>query len=157
MGYFKSLDTRIAEAKQVVRLALARDGYEVARMDCVGSSYIVDRINGDIDILAYVPHTQCELGVGCMSFPGQGWAYGGSVGMDGADNWGSWKKHVDGIGEINMLVTTNETYFNAWLTSAEVCRLLHLRGVAVPRDVRVGIHSIIMDDSTADYENERKL
>ena len=56
-----------------------------------------------------------------------------------------------------MLVTTDETYFNAWLTSAEVCRLLHLRGILVPRDVRVGIHSIIMDDSTADYENERKL
>lgn len=89
MGYFKSPDTRIAEAKQIVRQALAREGYEVARMDCVGSSYIVDRMNGDIDNVALL--------------------------------------------------------------------LLHLRGVAVPSDVRVGIHSIIMDDSTADYENERKL
>ncbi len=156
MGYFKSLDTRIAEAKQVVHLALAREGYVVDRMNCVGSSYIVDRMNGDIDILAYVPQSEHSVGVGDMAFSNRGWSYGGSVGIDGADNWGSWKKHVEGIGEINMLVTTNEAYFNAWLTSAEVCRYLHLQGVTVDRAQRVAIHRIIMEDSTAEYENECK-
>jgi len=154
MGYMKDLGVRIGEAKEVVREALRREGHKPERMEVVGSSYITDKTNGDLDILVYVNQGEFSIGVGSMAFTG--WTYGGSVGEDGEDNWGSWKKHVDGVGEVNMLVTTDETYFNAWLTSAEVCRLLHLRGILVPRDVRVGIHSIIMDDSTADYENERK-
>lgn len=154
MGYFKDLGVRISEAKEHVREALRREGMTAERMELVGSSYITDKTDSDLDILCFVRQSQYAVGVGGMVF--NGWAYGGSVGEDGEDNWGSWKKHFPGIGEVNMLVTTNEEYFNSWLTSAEVCRLLHLRGVAVPRDVRVGIHSIIMDDSTADYENERK-
>lgn len=154
MGYFKALDVRVREAKEHVREALRREGMTADRMDLVGSSYITDKADSDLDILCYVKQPEYSLGVGCMVF--HGWAYGGSVGEDGEDNWGSWKKHFPGVGEVNMLVTTNKDYFDRWLTSAEVCRLAHLRGIAVPRDVRVGIHSIIMDDSTADYENERK-
>jgi hypothetical protein len=150
----KDLDLRINEATAIVHEALRRKYMTPKRTALVGSSYITDKTDSDLDILVFVDEGRNQMGVGQMVF--NGWAYGGSVGEDGGDNWGSWKKHVPGVGEVNMLVTTDETYFNAWLTSAEVCRLLHLRGILVPRDVRVGIHSIIMNDSTADYENERK-
>jgi hypothetical protein len=150
----KDLDLRVKEATETVQEALRREYITVKRTALVGSSYITDKTDSDLDILVLATGGPRHISVGEMVF--NGWAYGGSVGEDGEDNWGSWKKHVPGVGEVNMLVTTDEEYFNAWLTSAEVCRLLHLRGITVPRDVRVSIHSIIMDDSTADYENERK-
>lgn len=150
MGYFKDLGVRIGEAKDKVRDALRREGLTAQRMELVGSSYITDKTDSDLDILCYVPISTYQPSVGCMQFTG--WAYGGSVGEGGEDTWGSWKHYFPGIGEVNILVTTDETYFNAWLTSAEVCRYLHLRGIVVPRAERVSIHNIIMDDSTADYE-----
>ena len=155
MGHFKDLEVRVKDAKRIVADALTSAYLTAESMELVGSSYITDKLDSDLDILCYVPVGENQLRVSCMTFPG--WAYGGSVGENGEDNWGSWKKYVPGVGEVNMLVTTDKTYYQAWLTSAEVCRLLHLRGILIPRDVRVSIHNIIMDNSTADYENEIEL
>jgi len=83
-----------------------------------------------------------------MSF--SGWLYGGSVGLSG-DHWMSWKKHVDGV-EVNMLICKHDKYIEDWLTAAEVCRFLHLRGIKLTAGTRHGIHEIIMDDADADSQ-----
>lgn len=150
MGKFKEFDIRIHAAKRVVATLLIQHGLEVERMDVVGSSYITDRTDSDIDVLVLLKTTPCSS-LDQLAF--NGWDYGGSVGVEG-DKWMSWKKHTLEAGDVNLLATYDEEYFNAWLTSAEVCRYLHLRGIVVPRAERVAIHNIIMDDSTAEYEND---
>ena len=155
MGKLKEFDIRLQSAKQIVATTLAQYGLGFERMDVVGSSYIIDRTDSDIDVLVELKLTPAGNVLGQLVFAG--WEYGGSVGAGDAGKWMSWKKHTLEAGIVNMLVTYDETYFNAWMTSAEVCRYLHLRGIKIPREERVAIHSIIMDDSTADYENEREL
>lgn len=150
MGYFKELDARIKLAQEAVADAIRVEGHTLVKTDLVGSTYITDKQDSDLDILCLV---KSITDVDSMAFGG--WAYGGSVGEGGDGGggvWGSWKKHISGAGEVNMLVVTDESYFNAWLTSAEVCRYLHLRGIVVPRVDRVSIHNIIMDDASADLE-----
>lgn len=148
MGKFKDFDIRLDAAKTVVANLLKQYDHSVDRMDVVGSSYITDRTDSDIDVLVLLKTTPCSS-LGRLAF--DGWQYGGSVGVSD-DNWMSWNRHTLEAGEVNMLLTYDETYYNAWLTSAEVCRYLHLRGIVVPRAERVSIHNIIMDDSTAEYE-----
>lgn len=151
MGKFKEFDIRLDAAKQVVANLMLQYGHSVDRMDVVGSSYIVDRTDSDIDVLVLLNQRAC-MGLEQLVF--DGWGYGGSVGVDADGKWMSWKKHTLEAGEVNILVTYDETYFHAWMTSAEVCRYLHLRGIVVPREERVAIHNIIMDDSTAEYETD---
>lgn len=55
-----------------------------------------------------------------------------------------------------MLVCDKQEYIDAWLTAAEVCRFLFLRGVYVPRGAVHGIHEIIMEDSDAVTEASRR-
>ena len=147
MGKFKDLNIRIQLAKAAVNDVIRMEGHKLISMDVVGSTYITDKPDSDIDVLCLV---ESLSSVSDMAFGG--WAYGGSVGEGNEDHWGSWKRAIPGAGEVNMLVVTSKEYFNAWLSSAEVCRLLHLRGIVVPRGVSVSIHNILMDDSTADYE-----
>ena len=147
MGYFKELDARIKLAQEAVADAIRVEGHTLVKTDLVGSTYITDKRDSDLDILCLV---KSITDVDSMAFGG--WAYGGSVGEGSDGVWGSWKKHISGAGEVNMLIVTDESYFNAWLTSAEVCRYLYLRGIVVPRVDRVSIHNIIMDDCSADIE-----
>lgn len=124
----------------------------------VGSTYIQDvgpsAFNTrDLDILVLVS----EYGPGPMEIGFEGWAYGGSVGEGNDSLWGSWKRSYNGL-EVNLLVTGNREYYYKWLTAAEVCRYISLmQDMACERedDYRIGIHNIIMDDSTAEYEIER--
>lgn len=129
--------------------------YEVKHAEVVGSTYIAGKEDRDIDVLLLV---KADRNVEEMGF--DGWAYGGSVGEGNDSHWGSWKKTFEGR-DLNMLITTDETYFNAWLTAAEVCRYLHcktnsyvdgVKPVIREADVRIAIHNIIMDDSTANEE-----
>lgn len=146
------LKTRVRNAEAYVRQTIVAEGLRPLHIECVGSAYIEDKRTSDIDILVLAKGNNVES----MSF-GCGWEYGGSTGEDGEDQWGSWKRTVAHVGEVNMLITTDEKYFDAWLTSAEVCRLLYLHGINISKAARVGIHSIIMDNSSADYEHSRKL
>jgi hypothetical protein len=134
---------RIAVAKKAISLALGKD-IEQLRWDVVGSTYIKDKDSSDVDILVLDESMSLEE----QFF--EGWAYGGSVGA-GNDHWMSWKRTVDGV-EVNMLLVTDKTYFDLWLTAAEVCRFLHLQGCDVKSATVHGIHEIIMDDSTAEEE-----
>lgn len=135
---------RIITAKTAISNALGVD-IETLRYEIVGSTYISDKVTSDVDILVFDPSRMLEEELF------DGWAYGGSVGI-GNDNWMSWKRTVDGV-EVNMLLVTNEAYFNSWLTAAEVCRFLHLQGYNLRSASVHGVHEIIMDDSTADYEH----
>ena len=150
MGYFKELSARIDEAKHHATEALRMECLKPKRMEIVGSAYITDSNSSDIDVLVEVEFGEFCPGVEGLAF--NGWAYGGSVGEGNDSNWGSWKKTFPGVGDVNLLVTGSKEYFNAWLTAAEVCRFLALRGIVVPRAERVGIHNIIMDDSDASSE-----
>jgi hypothetical protein len=146
----KPNEERIAIAKTAVAAALKEHMPNVAsefNLDIVGSTYIADTTDRDVDILVLSPFAD----IGSLTF--SGWDYDGSCGPcpDNPDAWMSWKKTVDGV-EINMLICSTKAYITAWLTAAEVCRFLHLSGIAVKSAVVHGIHEIIMDDSTADAE-----
>lgn len=151
-------NTRVALAKAAITQALQQYNTEdcgklvipaEASMELVGSTYIADEQTRDVDILVLIP----DADLSCIFF--SDWQYGGSVGMGNESDWMSWKCVQNGL-EINMLLTNKKTYFNAWLTAAEVCRFLFLKGIKLPSAAVHGIHEIIMDDSTADVEITRR-
>lgn len=135
---------RIAIARKAISDALGVN-IDTYRNDVVGSTYIRDNTESDVDILVHTP----DIDLDCAVF-GADWEYGGSVGM-GNDHWMSWKRNVDGV-DVNMLLVNDRLYYDQWLTAAEVCRFLHLKGHSIPSCDVHGIHEIIMDDSDAETE-----
>lgn len=132
---------RIATAIGAVRDALSRCSAvpsDIAdwQLAIVGSTYIADNETADVDVLLTVPLNPPEL-----SF--DGWEYGGSTPKCG-DSWGSWRRTVDGV-DVNLLICSNANYIERWLTSAEVCRYLHLRGINLRTCGVHAVHAIIMD------------
>ena len=109
------------------------------RIELVGSTYIYGGGN-DIDILVLLDRAipLCP-DVDALRLPG--WEYGGSTPKSG-DKWCSWKQGI-----INILVTADQTYFNDWVTAAEVCKYLFLkRGIVLDKPERIAVHEIIMVD-----------
>ena len=122
---------------------IVRDASEILflsakRIELVGSTYIYGQGN-DIDILVLL-NTAAPTYTSIETLVLPGWVYGGSTPKSG-DGWCSWKQ-----GDINLLVTDDETYFNAWVTAAEVCKYIALRGVKLEKPDRIAVHAIIMDD-----------
>lgn len=162
----------VAFAKEAVQSV----GWEVVDAQIVGSTYIADNTKSDVDVLMLVkaptvfndPENPWRCvqhcpDLGCTTIPG--WEYGGSHNEGNPDVWESFKrKHEDGT-EVNALICTSEEYFSNWLTAAEVCRYLHLAektyfekygvGSVWEKGLRIGIHNILMDDSTAEDEIKR--
>lgn len=116
--------------------------------EIVGSTFISDKTDSDVDVLVYVEDGSLEE----MIYPG--WAYGGSKSAN-PDHWVSWTKFVDGV-NVNMLVVTDKPYFMSWLKAADVCRFLHLQGYNIRTSSVHGIHEIIMDESDPDTENKNR-
>jgi hypothetical protein len=118
------------------------------RVEVVGSAYIHEKETSDIDVLAHIDLECTEKDIYNLVF--NGWEYGGSAGEGDDSIWGSWKKTIMNV-EVNMLLTTDKEFFNNWLTSAEVCKYLHRRGILKDdRSDRIAIHQIIMEDQTTD-------
>lgn len=131
-------------SRQEIAVAAVKDalqGRDIKRVEVVGSAYISDREDSDVDVLVLIPGFAPPE----ESFPG--WNYGGSDG-EGNDEWGSWKAYHNGV-EVNMLITGKQEYFNQWLSAAEVCRFLHLKGYKLSTGAVHGVHEILMEDSTA--------
>lgn len=143
---------RAEKAKLIALAALRQEYITCLGMEIVGSAYISDREDSDIDVLC---HVKCVDDTDAIAF-GASWKYGGSGDSHMNDKFGSWKKHFPEVGVLNLLVTKDKAYYDAWLTSAEVCRFLHLRGMALPAALVHGVHEIIMDDSDAETEAERR-
>lgn len=100
----------------------------------VGSTYIYGQ-GVDIDVLVLVDSEHL-----ISSWQHPEWKYGGSTPKSG-DGWGSWKK-----GEVNLLLTHSEDYFNKWLTAADVCKyLFHKRSIVLSKEERIAVHAMIMD------------
>lgn len=129
-------------------------GWDVRDSRVVGSRYINDKTEGDLDVLVYAPGDLFEEAVRFA-----GWEFGGSSPME-SDTWASLTKRIDGI-LVNLLLVTDRDYFERWATAAEVCRLVKLmqdRGLTIDaRAARVAIHNIVMDDSYAEAEAELTL
>jgi hypothetical protein len=120
----------------IVRNASEELFLHAKRIELVGSTYIHGQGN-DIDILVLLDSTGGSVDE--LRLPG--WVYGGSTPKSG-DKWCSWKQ-----GDINLLVTADQTYFNAWVTATEVCKYLFLkRGIVLDKPERIAVHAIIMDD-----------
>lgn len=127
--------------------------------EVVGSTYISDRTDSDVDILCW----DKSFDINNMTF--SGWAYGGSGGLCPYDGkWMSWKREVNGV-TVNMLLTRDADYYGKWLTAAEVCRFIHLKAGQLDHEALCdgltramvhGVHEIIMDDSTAEDEIKRR-
>lgn len=134
----------IAEAKRALnQWAIPLD----VDVRLVGSTYIKDREDADVDLLVTT-----DLDVNELLF--EGWSYGGSTPKSG-DGWCSWKKTItvdDELVEVNLLVCNDRQYITAWLNAAEVCRFLSLAGVPLTKGQVHGVHAIIMDDCDAEGE-----
>ena len=125
-----------AMLEKIVRDASEDLFLRAKRIELVGSTYIYGGGN-DIDILVLLDNT--DGSVDELRLPG--WEYGGSTPKSG-DKWCSWKRW-----DINLLVTADQTYFNDWITAAEVCKYLFLkRGIVLDKPDRISVHAIIMDD-----------
>lgn len=131
-------------AHTAVMAALREQEVAAKRYALVGSTYISGTPGADVDLLVLVDRHPDELGF-------HGWVYGGS-GSGYHEQWGSWKRQVGDV-VVNMLLTSSETYYEAWCTAAEVCRLLHLTGVSSAKDLRIAIHNIIMDGADAEGQH----
>lgn len=122
--------------------------------DVVGSTYIQDKEDSDVDVLVLVDENPSEL----SSF--SGWQLGGSRNVGSADYWESWKRIVkapDGSDVVvNMILVGERDYFYAWIHAAEACRFLHLSGVKLTKGQVHGVHAIIMDESTTEVELEQR-
>lgn len=139
---------RIAIALDAVLDALSRCSAAPSDIDdghlaIIGSTYIADKETADVDVLLTVPLNPNEL-----SF--DGWEYGGSTPKCG-DAWCSWRRTVEGV-DVNLLICERGEYIERWLTSAEVCRYLHLQGINLRTCNVHAVHSIIMDDRCATDE-----
>lgn len=143
---------RIGIAKRAVRAALQNVFPHLEdkpiRMEVVGSTYISERTDSDVDVLVCVPFV-----VDTAHFPG--WVSGGSASDSGNGNFQSWKRVEDGV-LVNLLGCSSMEYINSWLTAAEVCRFLHIRGIPLDTGAVHGVHEIVMDDSTAVVEQIRR-
>jgi hypothetical protein len=141
----------------IAKAAVEAEGFDVKREPVVvGSSYISDSTTSDIDVLVWVDKREFQSSIGGYSFSGTSWTYGGSFpGLDaGGNHWGSWKKWVDGE-EVNLLVTDDEEWYWNFVAAAKVCRYLFLKGIVQEKNVRHGIHNILMEDSMPDDELKR--
>ena len=111
----------------------------------VGSSYYKNRISNDVDVLVYCPvNNVCGLYF-------EGWDEGGSVKDCYTREWVSYTKQVGNV-KVNMLLTNDSWYYALWCAASEVCKFLHLMGVALPTGVAHGVHAIIMDNKKAEAE-----
>lgn len=110
----------------------------------VGSTHI-HGFGRDLDLLVLVKRPDRGQSL-VIRFTHPDWQYGGSSPKAG-EQWCSWKK-----GEINLLLTDNPVYFAAWVTAADVCRLLAVRGILKPddKDMRVAVHRVVMDKYTVE-------
>jgi hypothetical protein len=149
-------EERIETAKQAVFDALCSNlcmpiaDRAILTMQVVGSTYISDRTDSDVDLLCW--HKSFDIA--SMTF--SGWLYGGSAGLcPDNEKWMSWKREVNGV-TVNMLLTNDPEYAAKWLTAAEVCRYLHLKDQGLKTCDVHGVHEIIMDDSTAEDEVKRR-
>lgn len=107
-----------------------------------GSSYIFGKLGNDLDILI---QPGCGLEEAAIEFHDAGWDV--SVGeykeVDG--HWFSAKKTMrgpDGPVLVNALVSTDDEWVANMHNGANVCRLLHLAKIPVPKDLRVAIHQL---------------
>jgi hypothetical protein len=148
-------------------------GFEIARHELVGSTYIADKQDSDLDVLILVKKPSQVLedkeGLDLLQHVPDlesahlpGWKYGGSYNEGDPGVWESFKTTWNGR-EINAILVDNEEYWWSWVKAAEVCRYIHLMqkkngdSVYSPEaiselDVRIGIHNILMDDSSAEDE-----
>lgn len=138
-----------------VNTSLAAVGIKPVEQQVVGSSYIRGVVgdNSDVDILVLVPNYR---DVNDVFLKTEGWCYGGSSPTSN-DRWGSWTKCVyseEGHVEVNLLMTADPVYYEAWAKAAEVCRFITLQGIILKNGMVHGIHEIIMDDSTAETESD---
>ena len=129
-------------------------------VDCalVGSTYITDRQDSDVDIIVRLGHpAYCFCDEIQTALRIQGWESGGSESQSAGGEWDSYKKVVADV-LVNVILVWDNEYYDKWLTAAEVCRFMHIMGVQ-PKywsGLVHGVHEIIMDDSTAVTELTRR-
>jgi hypothetical protein len=136
--------------------AAKNEGFTVIKSIIVGSSYIADSTEGDVDVLVLVKKEPGKY-LGEWAFdPESGWLYGGSdPGPEADSHWGSWKKFTCGR-EVNLLLTDSKEWYDSFMQAAEVCKFIHLVqqkfGLVPEKTLRYGIHNILMDETDASWE-----
>lgn len=168
---------KISELVNLGKTAVEKEGFTVRYAEHVGSRYITGGYGNDFDVLILIEKPEFQNGIGMHVFGDESWKYDGSHPCIephcGDDRWGSWKKAVDGE-FVNIIITEDEGWYWNFIKSAEVCRFIHLMSYAKEagindevmgrapfrtacheRELRYGIHNILMEDSTAMDELKR--
>lgn len=110
-----------------------------------GSSYIFGKLGNDLDILV---QPSCSLDEAVIEFLDAGWdlSVGDYEEVDG--HWFSAKKNLQGPSGpvlVNALVSADDEWVANMRDSAQVCRLLHLAKIPVPKDLRVAVHQLLAE------------
>jgi hypothetical protein len=112
----------------------------------VGSSYIMQRVNNDVDMIVAYPDFGCndEFEVTCYL----GWEFNGSKMNDGTQ-FVSFKTDIDGV-VGNFIFVISRTEYDMFGHAADVCRLLHESGVYLDKPLRCDVHSMLRQMMTWD-------
>lgn len=113
-------------------------------LEC-GSSYIFGKLGNDLDILV---HPACSLEEAFIKFRDADWDVAVGDYAPCAGHWFSAKKTLqgpDGPVLVNALVSTDLEWVANMRSGAQVCRLLHLAKIPVPKELRVAVHQLLAE------------
>lgn len=111
----------------------------------VAAATFFGKLGNDLDILV---KPACGLEEAVIEFRDAGWevATGEYEEVDG--HWFSAKKLLDtsaGTVLVNALVSLDAEWLVNMHSGAQVCRLLHLAKIPVPKDLRVAVHQLLAE------------
>lgn len=129
-------ETQVDDAASDISAALNE---MFVRCDHVGSSYIVGE-GADLDLVVLV--TPGYLDEACIKLRDAGYAFTGAEDCSGAeDEFRTFRK-----GDVNVMLSDEDKWYDAFLTAAEVCKALQLR----EKWQRIAVHRVIMDNEDAE-------
>jgi hypothetical protein len=105
----------------------------------VGSSYIMQRVNNDVDMIISYPDFGCKDEFEVTQ--DLGWEFNGSR-MDDGTEFVSFKTDIDGV-TANFIFVLKFDEYQMFGYAADVCRILHEAGVALEKSIRCDVHSLL--------------
>ena len=119
----------------------------------VGSSYILQMVNNDVDMIVAYP----DFGLKDEFEVTQdlGWEFNGSK-MDDGTQFVSFKTDIDGV-VGNFIFVISRTEYDMFGHAADVCRLLHESGVYLDKPLRCDVHSMLRQMMTWDQFKLHKI
>lgn len=117
----------------------------------VGSSYITQSVNNDVDLIVLTPTFGEDEFTACDKINLE---FNGSK-LDDGTEFLSFKKEIDGV-TANFIFVFSATEYDMFGYAADVCRILHEGGVSLDKPLRCDVHSLMRQQMTYEKFKEYK-